>query len=143
MTVVAYRSGILAADTALWYDDVIVGHREKIIRLKDGRYFVGSGLSKQVDTYRRWLDGEISKPTPIGSDDDFGALLVDGSEVVCVDASFSKVDVSTFDFFTLGWHREFVLGAMAAGCSADQAVGLAIRYCQRAGGKVQVVSTLV
>ncbi len=56
-----------------------------------------------------------------------------------ITAELNQVNILDYDFFALGWHREFVLGAMAAGCSADKAVELAIWYCEKAGGKVQTV----
>jgi hypothetical protein len=138
MTVIAYRAGVMAADTASWVGDVSVGRTVKIIRLREGGLFAGSGARVFIDTWVDWKNGDVGAPPPaVDKDEDFGGIWVKADGVWVVDKSYREYRHDA-EFYALGAHADFLYGAMAAGSSAEEAVALAIRYCAFARGEVQV-----
>jgi hypothetical protein len=133
MTVIACRNGVMAADTAVWQGEIIVGHRNKIIRLFDDSLLAAAGDSSLAGVCRDWLNGD-HRPQPVG-ELDFAALWLRPTGLFRIDHRFFAFP-DLGEFAAEGAHDEFVLGAMAAGASAEEAVGLAIKYCRRAGGGV-------
>lgn len=136
MTVIAVKDGIMAADTGLWKGAAIYGHQRKIIRLTDGRLFAASGESGAVQECLRWLNGEADRPTP-ETQDDFGALILAPDGVWRIDYKY-RLFRDHANFPCCGAHSEMLIGAMAAGASAEEAVCIAIRYGDSAAGDVQV-----
>lgn len=128
----------MAADTGVWQGDLVVGSTTKIHRLKDGRLYAGAGDRSLTYACRQWLMGEADKPSPVSDDNRFGALILATTGVWRVDHNFELYPSATHDFVVEGAHSEFLLGAMAAGASAEEAVRLAIIYGEYAAGKVQV-----
>jgi len=135
MTVIACRNGVMATDSAVSQGEIIVGHRNKIIRLHDGSLLATAGDSSLSWVCRDWLNGD-HRPQPVG-ELDFAALWLSPKGLFRIDHRFFAFP-DLGEFAAEGAHDEFVLGAMAAGASAEEAVGLAIRYCRRAGGEVCV-----
>lgn len=127
----------MAADTAAWMDNLIVEHRHKIFRLKDGRLFAGSGSRPIVDACLKWLNGEGEKPDA-AEEGRFGGVLANMAGVWKINHRFMIYDVSASPYVVEGAHNEFLLGALAAGATAEEAVRLAIRYGDSAAGEVQV-----
>lgn len=139
MTVIAYRDGVLAADTAIWQGNLLVGHRHKIRRLKDGRLYAASGFKPDCDEFFAYLNGKQPEPPkPLDNRDYFDAIVVAPEQRWKADGKFRLYDVSGDSFVTVGAHCDFLIGAMAAGASAEEAVRLAIRHGDSAGGDVQV-----
>lgn len=135
MTVIACRDGVMAADTAVWQGEVMVGRLNKIIRLDDRSLLAMAGDSSLAQVCRDWLNGD-HRPSPVG-EFDFGALWLRSTGLFRIDHRFLAY-ADPGDYAAEGAHDEFVLGAMAAGASAEEAVHLATKYCRRAGGEVQV-----
>jgi hypothetical protein len=137
MTAIAYRDGILAADTARWHGDVKVSDDRKIFRLPDGSLFAGSGAVDIIKAYVAWKSGQGDKPEPAEKEEDFGGILVTKDGVKIVGGAYREY-MQEADFYAEGSPVEFLYGAMAAGASAEEAIRLAIRHCKDAGGNVQV-----
>lgn len=137
MTVIVCRDDVMAADTAIWRGNVIIGYRQKIKRLHDGRLFAGSGVSGVILHCCDWLDGLVEKPAPV-SDGDFDGLILGADGALRVDYGFRVYETAQNDFAFAGSHSELLLGALAAGASAEEAVRIAIKYGDAAGGEVQV-----
>jgi ATP-dependent HslUV protease subunit HslV len=138
MTVIAFRDGVMAADTATWMHDVVVSHRPKIVRLKDGRLYAATGARPEVDGCRLWLEGVESRPKEVAAGE-FGAIVVDRGFVFKIDHRFHLYDVTDSPWVAEGAHCEFLAGCLAAGATAEEAVRLAIVHCAYAAGDVQVV----
>lgn len=145
MTVVAYRDGVLAADTAAWQGDVIVEHPNKV--KTNARYsWACCGAASQIAKFDRWANDYFcmdSLHRPTKDDDDFGAIIVHRDRRVwrCSN-SFVLYEVTAHaDFFVEGSSCQFMTGAMLAGASALGAVKAAIKYCAWAGGKCTAVNT--
>jgi 20S proteasome alpha/beta subunit len=140
MTAIAYRDGILAADTAAWgggNSSVIVGHRQKIVRLSDGGLFAACGCT--ADCIRAAQACERNALSTIEIDDNgFAAVWIkpDGSVWRLDSILYPYESAGPYD--AAGASETFMLGALAAGASAEQAVRLAIKHTDGAAGDVQV-----
>jgi hypothetical protein len=128
----------MAADTATWMHDVVVSHRPKIVRLKDGRLYAATGARPEVDGCRWWLDDAVPRPKEVAPGD-FGAIVAGRGGVFKIDNRFNLYDVTDSPWVAEGAHCEFLAGCLAAGATAEEAVRLAIVHCAYAAGDVQVV----
>lgn len=139
MTAIAFREGVMAADTVGWYGDVAFWRKNKINRLPDGSLFAAMGDSAYIDAYLEWSANGGDKPGSPEKDEDFYAIVVDpGGRVFFVGKDYVRRGAGDAPFYAIGAHNEFLTGAMAAGASAADAVGLCIEYCAHAAGEVQV-----
>lgn len=142
MTAIAYRDGIMAADSARWgctSSSVIIGHSQKIVRLPDGSLFAACGAASDC----KWVAGLLARG-PEGlegrklEDTGFNALWVrpDGM-MVKIEHDLRPFDIPA-PFYAIGYPETFMFGALHAGASAYDAVRLAIAHTDGAGGDVQV-----
>lgn len=138
MTVIAYRDGVMAADTASFQSDFVVSTNGKKIR-RHGEILVGcAGFVGDIEAFHTWVArGLPEKKRPTGFKD-FAAIVVrpDGVALKC-DESLSLYPASG-QWCVCGAHIDFMIGAFAMGATAEQAVRLAIAYGIYAGGGVQV-----
>ena len=139
MTVIAYRDGVMAADRMVWQGDLrIANGATKINRLPDGSLVGCCGSRPVIAEVMAWLNGG-EKPARELKDGDFGALIVRPcGRVERLEDEMLIYPACPADFYTMGSHGELLFGAMAAGASAPEAVRIAIRFGQYAGGDVQV-----
>lgn len=139
MTAIAYRDGVLAADTAGWYGDIVYWHFSKIFRFSDGTLFAAMGQAEYWDAF---VKGRIKneEPTEIPEKDEdfYGILILPCGKVQFLGRSFKPHDAGVAPFYAIGAHVEFLTGAMAAGASAEEAVRLCIEYCAHAAGEVRI-----
>lgn len=140
MTIICYRDGVMACDSAFWAGgSTIVGHGQKIFRLPQGGLIGCSGDSGMFEWFPEWINRGApltERETP--SDSGFGAVLVkpDGT-IVWYNARCLPMTIRA-DFYACGAAETFATGALAAGATAEEAVRLAIKYTDGAGGEVHV-----
>lgn len=134
MTAIACKDGVIAADTAYWLGPIISQYCDKIRRLKDRRLFAGSGQLSTIEACFAWLNGDAEKPAPDG--EPFTGIVLSHMGIVRIDNRMLLYPGG--EISVAGAHSEFLLGALYAGASAEEAVRLAIRYGDSAGGDVQV-----
>lgn len=141
MTAIAYRAGILAADTAGWSGGghVKVPTPLKIVRLSDGGLVAACGAAEDCVWISGWLNSNrVSPQVTIHREDGFDAIWIkpDGSIWRCSDRL--EFYESPAEFHALGAATTFMYGALHAGATAFMAVQLAIDHTDGAGGYVQV-----
>jgi hypothetical protein len=140
MTVIAYRDGIMAADTIAWTanSSVKVQCRPKIRRLKECGWLLGaSGDTADIERFFGWMEGVADRPD-FKEEDYFCALCARlGGELFLYTWKLYPFEI-THPFFAIGAADQFVMGAMFAGASAEEAVRLAVAHTDGAGGDVQV-----
>ena len=138
MTTVAYRHGIMAADTRMIQGSAIIGDFVKIVRRKDGVLAGAAGDAGWAQAFHRWfLDGEKG---------DY-PMLEENSKGVIVRGRRKQVEmleqggwiIFKPPFFAMGSGKEFALGAMAQGATAEQAVDVAMRFDPGSGGQIMVL----
>jgi ATP-dependent HslUV protease subunit HslV len=140
MTTVAYRDGVLAADTLVISGSSRAGHMSKLLKTRRGALV---GISGEVEGTTRFLDWMRSgrRGKPPATDDDSGCRGIvvepDGS-VLFWDggpALFPKRGA----YFALGSGRDVALGALAMGATADAAVRAAMQIDIYTGGDVETL----
>lgn len=140
MTVIACRDGSMAADSGVSQDGLCFGFTKKIVRLSDGSLVAAAGPRPAIQRFHRWMEGFASasnRPEPLG-ENEFGALWLkaDGS-IHRISYKF-EIYSDPCAFAAEGMAVNFMMGAMAHGASAEEAVRLAVAHCDGAGGEVQV-----
>jgi len=142
MTSIAYRSGILAADSGCWVDSVLISRVNKIQRSPNGELATGTGPSFIVEEFKRWCwDGCQGRfqPPPHEPDDGFTGLVIDSKGMAWLyDLHGNSTQCKYEPYLAIGYGQEFMLGAMACGRSAQQAVELACEFVAYAKPPVQV-----
>lgn len=137
MTVIVYRDGIMAADTGVWEGDILCGFdQEKIQRMPDGGLLACAGLRPVIVEAQAWLLRDGPKPDRV-EDGDFGALMVGPDGVVSNVSHAMQIYEAFGEFHVQASHHEFLVGALAAGVSAPEAVRLAIQFGRYAAGEVR------
>ena len=143
MTTIAYRDGVLAADSLISCGQTRIGSVRKIVRA-NGFLAALTGDMQDTVLLRRWLEAGCPEAP---NDDDaspWGTLGNDGGSGIVVDATGAMV----FDnklrryavdapFLADGSGADIALGAMAAGASAEDAVRIACRLDTGSGEPVE------
>lgn len=137
MTTVVYcpKAGLLVADR------LISGPKssatmDKIRRLKDGGWFVGTGDCDDIERAYAWL--QAGKPEPRPKFSSMEALIVYPHALYSLDDPCTLIKIRN-RLMVLGTGSEFALGALDAGADPVQAVRIAIKRDKNSGGKPQVV----
>lgn len=141
MTVIAYRDGIMAADSVGTVGDMAVGDHRKVVRSALGFIAGASGDSGDSQRFLGWIldHGPKNGESFVPNDPDMGCMWVSPDGTVTRLGMKGTPYIITAPFHAMGAGREIALGAMAAGATAEQAVEIAIKYIFGCGGPVQVV----
>lgn len=143
MTVIAYRDGVMAADTMAVITDkraktaIKFLNEQKLIRNR--RWLIGmAGWSLPPNSELiKWLETKIKGKKRLPFNPYKFELLVVGP--------FNKLEMITHDggamtisnsFYAIGSGAEFAIGAMAMGATAIEAVAVAIEWCPTCSGQV-------
>lgn len=139
MSTIAYKNGVLACDTAMGFNDEISHGVVKIGKTR--RYLFGyAGRTSQMLPLYRWIvKSEKEWITPEDCFMDREALETGGDDVgtailVAEDGRIWEVTTEGFcipiprKIHAIGSGSEYALGAMAAGASAVDAIGIAGTY---------------
>lgn len=141
MTAIAIRNGVIAADSSRWHGELCFGTCQKVFRLKAGALLTGAGNEATILAMYHWIDAGMPSDRVPGEDtseDGFTVFwLTRFNELMRFDDSTNYVSEPA-PFIAAGMHSDFLMGAMAAGASAEQAVTLAIAHCAFARGPIQV-----
>lgn len=128
MTTVAYKDGVMAADSAYWSDGTQILRGRKLYRVGGG--LVGcAGAIAHWERFVEWLlDGAIEEEFPIG---EFDAITVDpsGKARLWAGTIGEKLEMEG-GYCAIGSGRDHALGAMAAGADAPLAVRAAAKHDQ-------------
>ena len=130
MTTVAYRDGVMAADSRAYSGDKTpIGSKQKIHRMPDGTLLGVSTTSIGGDALvRRWVESGCPVPTnDTLKPESFTALMVKPSgDVFYANNNLEWTGPLEVEFIAIGSGEHFALGAMAMGASAERAVEAAI-----------------
>lgn len=150
MTTIAFsrRDGMIASDSRNTDSAGAVFSVGKIERLKDGRYFLGSGHLLTIGKVRAWAAAKFaeSKRPDFGvlfCDDadnfSFSCLVIsaDGQSATLIDDEMQPQPVWD-DLLAIGSGAAYAIGAMEAGLTPEDAIGIAIKHDGNSGGPVQV-----
>lgn len=140
MTAIAYRDGVLAADTGTFSGAEVPYHMRKIERLHS-HLAASSGNISLMIRFHEWVRTGMREPfdrSDLNADEGFRGIVItpDGRPLIMFERG--PLVALTAPFHALGACNAMLLGAMAAGASAAQAVEIAIRWSDSAAGGVQV-----
>lgn len=130
----------MAADTATYAGETLQGFNDKIARAPDGSIAGAAGnttLCREfLRLFREGLVPDDWRPAIVG-DARFSAIQVMPDGVVWEWDETGRSPTRA-PFHADGSAHPTLIGAMAAGASAEEAVAIAIRYCAHCGGDIQV-----
>ena len=147
MTTIAYRDGLMAADSGNWLSNVTYRSALKIARGPDGSLHGVAGNAGEGCEYLRWveagMEGDPPKPEVTNREDGSGAFIAlvvpPEGDVVRLWTAFGFEDHHDVPFIAIGAGSELAIGAMAAGASAEQAVEIVAQHSGYAALPVRVV----
>lgn len=138
MTVVAYRDGVLASDSAASEGDTIAHGIKKIYRVR-GNLIGCAGYLSDISKFINWFRAG-------GEEDEFpkmkdlSALMVSREgNVYCYDHIGPTPTQITSSYCATGSGMQIALGAMYAGADAVQAVKAAIKHNGGCAGPVRTL----
>jgi ATP-dependent HslUV protease subunit HslV len=136
MTTIAYRHGLIAADTQIIGGNTIgaVSVAKIAKRKKDGALCGASGYLSFCQAFHRWfLAGERGK-FPTFHEGDRAFIAVKGKQI----EMFESVGSFEYDpeYLAIGSGSEFAMGAMCAGANAIDAVAAAVKHDPGSGGDI-------
>ena len=137
MTTIAYRDGVLAADTLVTEQGRICGHTKKI-RVHKGVLWGTTGCLIHQGQFDSWmLSGMRGAPPSMKTE-----ANATSSAILIADQHLLTFDDHGWDamplpeFYAVGSGGPIALGAMAAGASAAEAVACAARFDVYSGGSI-------
>ncbi len=137
MTTIAFKNGVLAADTLI-ATNTVAGEMTKIA-MCDRFMGGGSGDVVDVSNFLDWVEeGADLKALPKFSDN-FTGILVDKSHYIYLVYENGVSRPISAPFYATGCGQEVAKGALAAGATAEEAVQAAIHISPYTGGHVDVL----
>lgn len=148
MTTIAFKNGVLAADRMISSNSALIGSVQKLYTIGDA--FVGcAGSNNCIKLFFDWLRAEPGTPKPqMPKDDDdtiSAIVFTPHTQKGAVDYYWSTKegslihDVITCDYFAIGSGKQFAMGAMAAGATAEEAVRAACKHDPWSGGGIDII----
>ncbi len=137
MTTVAYRAGVLAADTQMT-DGTLKSTGRKLTYVKEKKAWVGlAGAVSDCQKFLLHFGGDDE--TEIEDDDDFVALVMyDDGPVECWTSDLKKDVLEAGAFYAIGSGGPAALAAMHMGADARRAVEIAVNVYLHTGGDVVI-----
>lgn len=137
MTTIAYDGITLAVDSQLTSNTLVFGNVNKIMKLRDGCYFVGAGEWEGCCAIALWLNGG-EKPTIKEEESVLGVLIEKGK------VPFEITGALSFYPMCIPWAggsgQQIAMTAMKCGKTAKEAVQLACKLDIYTGGRVRTVT---
>lgn len=140
MTTIAYRDGVLAADSRLVYGESEIEQDsvQKIMRTRDGRLLGGAGHHSIVATYMRAL-AVIGKKLPPLPKDCGSVIEVFPNREIIIHNNESWVSRGKIEYGAWGSGSGIAKGAMAMGASAVEAIKITSKLDAFTGGRIRSV----
>jgi len=144
MTTIAYRDGIMASDSGVWFGDAAAPFARKLIRGFDGTLYGFSGWAAHAQRYMDWVEkgceGEEPKSEALEKGD--SSLLVLKVPVRGPIALLTARGPELYPgapYFAIGSGNVGALCAMHAGATAEGAIWAAIMHASGADSPVRTI----
>lgn len=150
MTVIAYRDGVLAADTLEVFDDAGKTYCSKLHRITTGKHrgdiigvsggsFIGGLLTAWYTDPQHHDKPDMADFQDTDDADGCRALVVKRDGSVWLTNATGVLLPRHDRFFAIGHGAPFAMGAMAAGRSAREACRIACRFSEYCGLPIQTM----
>jgi ATP-dependent protease HslVU (ClpYQ) peptidase subunit len=142
VTTIAYKAGILAADTQVTCGDGSKMRARKIQELPDGSFYACAGDTSAILRIQRWMARGMPRRNrprvPKDAEADLLMVKPDGSAWLLNDGfDFERVETP---FVAIGSGAAYALGAMARGATAVQAIKIAAKFDVNTSAPIDSVS---
>jgi hypothetical protein len=131
MTAIAYRDGIIAADSGYFAGEFAGPFlNDKIVHIRQRRSYVAeTGRCSDSEMFRHWLRNGADPENKPARIEDFHAMEVDHTgRLMLWDERLHPYSPGVVPFYAVGCGYEIAVGAMAAGASAREAVEICCKY---------------
>jgi hypothetical protein len=143
MTTIAYRDGVIAADTGMTMAGVKIGTVTKIARNQKGDLCGGAGSATFVHEFLHWFkNGEHgSPPDAVRTDEllDRSIIIIRDDPKTIIIYEPGGLSHCTANYYALGTGKELALGVMFIGGTAEQAVQAGMAHDASTWGTVEVL----
>lgn len=143
MTTIAYRDGMMAADSGCWIGSAHHTWTRKVALAPDGSLWGATGNAAECAALIRWAEtgeGEMPSPRQVSEgNSSFHALTVSPLGGVRLLTAHGFEEMPGAPYFAIGAGGEAAFGALYMGATAEQAVAAAIAHASGASAPVQVV----
>lgn len=136
MTTIAYRDGIMAADSCVVYGDGIAGHTKKLMRVK-GAVIGYCGDFSSFQPFCKWYEAGADPAAWPAQMERIGAMVASRAGLVRYDGPHPMF--IEHSFHSIGSGFQAALGAMHMGASAVGAVKIATKVDLYSGGPVRTL----
>jgi len=141
MTTVAYKNGILAADTLVTAGDTRVDYETKIFKVGRYKFALAGNIFAGYKIRDAILEGREFSGLQLPSlkRENFNCLVADANNLYFLDNELYLQPINKNNCYALGTGDQYALGAMAVGACAKKAVGIACELDIYSGGKINEV----
>lgn len=139
MTVIAWKGGVLAADTLGVDQGTRIGYLTKIGRTMDGWLFGACGRGAQLAKFAEWMQTREGEPERFdGEHTEFIMIAPGGIVSQWLGEGWFTMDPAEFRAWGSG--GELALGAMVMGADAVTACKVACDFNIHCGGEITVIA---
>lgn len=138
MTTIAYRDGVLVADSKVTDRGCYVGSVQKVFRADDGTIGALAGCFGDLGIFRDWLLAGRDGPCEFKDEGSEGIFITPDSRVWSVFHGGKVFEITGSAFYAHGSGFRIALGAMAAGASAEKAVRICCNLDDSTRGPIRV-----
>ena len=141
MTTIAYRDGVMAADTGVWMGGACLTGAVKIAKGADGCLHGVAGHAGACCDYLEWVKngerGDAPQPERANEESTFIALCVNvQAGTIRLLTAYGVEHLDGVPYVSIGSGAAAALGAMFAGADAEQAIRAAMAHTEGARGDV-------
>lgn len=139
MTIIAYRGGMIAADTLVTVGDFIAGHYPKLHRVPEGIAAITGDFAEGLAIVE-WLRLGRKGDSPASTDKPGARVILVPRRGAIRELAYGlEAQTVRAPFHAWGAGAPIALGAMERDATAEEAVRAAIKWCTTCGGRVQVL----
>ena len=136
MTCIAYRDGIIAADSMAVIDNYVKLSDDIKVAKRKGHLFGMSGNDcPKMEEFTKWFFSENKEKHPMKTFK-FEIIVITPAGIIQQWDQRGRYETLNLPFYSVGSGKEYAIGAMEVGATAEQAVLAAIKWCPTVGGKV-------
>lgn len=128
MTIVAYKKGVLAADSCISDGTLDCGIMRKIVRSKSGLLAGASGDAQDIVVFLQWCARDMRGKRPEFGKDALAGIIVKPDGTIWYCEAGGVPYRLTSDFYAAGDGAHMAIGAMAAGADPVRAVKIVCRF---------------
>jgi hypothetical protein len=139
LTVIAYKDGVLAADTLVTEPDnyLNIGYSRKIHKTPDGALVGANGDCEYCLKFLEWANSDRTTKPPKTIDKCDGAILITPQGEIHYFYG-TTWEVLHNDFVTIGSGGPIAMGAMEVGANAYAAVVATCKWSMACGGNIDI-----